>query len=461
MESHGPETALIARVLGEPGSPVRSIAPEPSRAGSDLDWDYLSERAVAHGLAPLLLREASALGWAVPAPARVQLEEATAYHSGRAMKCQFTLYRFLEVSARRSLATALLKGVALVGSAYPDPRLRAMDDIDLLVRAEDLALARAVGEEIGLGFGFRQLPAFYYRLMHFAAPMQADLATLVPLDLHWRLHSPALLLSDRIEHVWARRQTLSVYGFPTSVLDPADQWLHLVTHLWSHWGRTPTPSEAPETSALVDGPGVAVALKWVVDLVCTTSGLARDLAPKRLAERATEWSAEAEAAATLTLLRPLLARPGLAFADEVLAAVAGTVPASRHRRSEVSPQTGELVHPALGFRLGSFRRLPAWIFPPERHLRVVSGVGLGPAGTLTLLRIRAVHAARVVARASLAVALLPIAVLGRRLARRSREQRIRAARSPARVAELLRVFRKFEIAYAARFARGRSEIEGA
>jgi Uncharacterised nucleotidyltransferase len=458
METHAPEAAVIAWMLGQPGAPVRRVPRLPTGARPDLDWKYLCERAVEHGLAPLFLREARELALKVPAAALVRLEDAAEHCAGRAMKCQFTLYRFLAASARRSLATALLKGSALVGSLYRDPRIRAMDDIDLLVRSRDLALARSVGEEIGLGFGSYQLPAFYYRLIQFAAPLQADLEPLVPLDLHWRLHSPALLLTDRIGRVWKRRRMVSVYGFPTSVLDPADQWLHLATHFWSHWGRTPEPEDTPSPEALVAGPGIAVALKWVVDLVHATSGLARELAPRDLANRADEWCAGAEAVAALVLVRPLLAQLGSAFADDVLSALGSADPTNRRRREE-SPVLGERVHPALGFRIKALRRLPRWIFPPERYLRATSGIGLGRAGAIALPIIRAAHAARVLVRVALAVAALPVAVLGRRLAARSRAKRSRAARSPARVAEQLREFRAFEVAYAARFALDRSESQ--
>jgi len=194
--------------------------------------------------------------------------------------------------------------------------------------------------------------------------------------------------------------------------------------------------------------------------VRATRDLARESAPNELAARAAEWSAEAETAATLALLQPLIAPPALDFAREVAAAVADAAPARRGRRSGGSPQAGELVHPALGFRTGSLRRLPGWVFPSERYLRASSGIGRAPVGALTLLRIRVAHAARVLTRAALALALLPAALLGRRLAQRSRERRIRAARTPARVAELLRKFREFEVAYAARFVSNSSGGRG-
>jgi hypothetical protein len=317
------ENALIAGVLGEPGSPVRRPAPDPRAGGStpDWDWDYLCTRAKAHGLVPLLLRHLAGHGVGIPDPARARFAEVAAYCRGRARKCQFTLYRFLEVGARRGLASVLLKGSALVGTAYPDPQLRPMEDIDLMVRARDVALARAVGEEIGLGLASDQLPVFFNRLVHFSQPLRPDLDTLVPLDLHWRLHSPALLFTDRIEQVWTRRRLISVYGFPTAMLDPADQWLHLATHFWSHWGHTPSPEQAPEPAALVEATGVEAALKWVADLVFTTSRIAREIPAKTLSERAAEWSAQAETATTLALLGPLLAPDSSAFAQEVRRAV--------------------------------------------------------------------------------------------------------------------------------------------
>jgi hypothetical protein len=451
------ENALIAGVLGEPGSPVRRLAPDPNASGSGPDWDYLCTRAMAHGLAPLLLRDLAEHGVSIPDPARARFAEVAEYCRGRARKCQFTLYRFLEVGTRGGLETTLLKGCALVGTTYPDPQLRPMEDIDLLVRQDDVALARAVGEEIGLGLASDQLPVFFNRLIHFSQPLRPDLETLVPLDLHWRLHSPALLFTDRIEQVWARRRHLSVYGFPTATLDASDQWLHLATHFWSHWGHTPAPEQAPEPAALVEETGVEAALKWVADLVFTTSRIAREIPARTLSERASEWSAQAETSATFALLGPLLAPASSAFARDVLSGLEPPA-ASGFRRRSASLPSRQVADPALDFRLGSLRRLPAWIAPPERYFRAVAGLGPAEsAGVSTRLRLRIAHGARVLARIALAAAALPLAVAGRWLARRARSRRIRVSRSPARVAELLRKFSEFEIAYADRFAPGRRE----
>jgi hypothetical protein len=412
---------------------------------------------MAHGLVPLLLRQLAERGVGVPDPARARFAQVAEYCLGRARKCQFTLYRFLEVGARRGLPTILLKGCALVGTAYPDPQLRPMEDIDLLVREGDVALARAVGEEIGLGLASDQLPVFFNRLVHFSQPLRPDLETLVPLDLHWRLHSPALLFTDRIERVWARRQGLPVYGFPTATLDPPDQWLHLATHFWSHWGHTPAPEQAPQPAALVEETGVEAALKWVADLVFSTGRIARETPAKALSERAAEWSAQAETAATFALLEPLLAPESSAFARDVLARLGERV-APGGRRTIAALPSRQVADPALDFRLGSLRRLPAWIVPPERYFRAAAGLGpTQSTGVMTRVRQRVSHGARVLARIALAAAALPLAIAGRRLAKPGRSKRMRAARSPARVAELLRKFSEFEIAYAERFAAVRRE----
>jgi hypothetical protein len=137
----------------------------------------------------------------------------------------------------------------------------------------------------------------------------------------------------------------------------------------------------------------------------------------------------------------------------------GTVDPTSGRTHEAPPKSVGRFHPALGFRIEALRRLPRWIFPPQRYLRAISGIGPGRAGAIALPIIRAAHAARVLARVALAAAALPIAVLGRKLAARGRAKRSRAARSPARVAEQLREFRAFEVAYADRFALDRPESQ--
>src|SRR5262249_35804635 len=144
------------------------------------------------------------------AAASERLAELAAAAAVRAHRCQFTLYRFLQAAAAHELPTILLKGAALVSTAYSDPAGRHMIDIDVLVSPALVSRARAAAAKVGLGPAARALPAWFHRLVHFEQRLQPWLDGLVPLDLHWRLHSPALLLTVDGAALWRRRELCTV-----------------------------------------------------------------------------------------------------------------------------------------------------------------------------------------------------------------------------------------------------------
>lgn len=60
--------------------------------------------------------------------------------------------RWLDVVAREGIEVIVLKGFAVAHRLYPDPRLRAMGDVDLLVRRSDLSALVACLEAEGFRF---------------------------------------------------------------------------------------------------------------------------------------------------------------------------------------------------------------------------------------------------------------------------------------------------------------------
>ncbi|MGH7244438.1 MAG: nucleotidyltransferase family protein [Phycisphaerales bacterium] len=131
----------------------------------------------------------------------------------------------LEALHIEGILTMLLKGAALIPTAYLDVGTRAMDDLDLLVphdRARDamnVLLARGWKSE------FLNSEALIDSLhaCHFRHPKEGNL------DLHWHLmHSDCRAEADA--EFWNGRMPLRWEGFDTFVLQPADQLLHTCEH---------------------------------------------------------------------------------------------------------------------------------------------------------------------------------------------------------------------------------------
>lgn len=120
-----------------------------SLAGSVTDWAALLAEAEHHGIGPLLywhLRTASA-----PVPVEPwRLLQATYLRHRHANRVRLALLaQLLRACAEAHLEVRVVKGGALAHLLYPDPALRPMSDLDLLVRPADLPRARDILSSLG------------------------------------------------------------------------------------------------------------------------------------------------------------------------------------------------------------------------------------------------------------------------------------------------------------------------
>lgn len=210
------------------------------------DWDYLLRAANLHGVTPLLAPRLRALP---DVPDAVQAAIQTAYWRNhfRNRTLLDALRQVLRAADARGIAVIPLKGALLATRYYPDPALRPMSDLDLMVRAADLPaladLLRACGYasapvQPALVAAAHQNPLFAehrcvgtrdgvpilieYRAEPLA-PVRLDFAALdTPL---------ASALARHIEGMWARSGPGQIAGIPITRLAPEDLTLHVASHL--------------------------------------------------------------------------------------------------------------------------------------------------------------------------------------------------------------------------------------
>jgi len=115
----------------------------PPAAIPEEQWAELITLSLDHGLGGMLLWSLRQAGWANADEPRWQPLVDTARRNGR--------HSLLLERARRQAATALdgakipaiwLKGIGLASTHYPEPHLRPMVDLDVLVHSGQLAAAR-------------------------------------------------------------------------------------------------------------------------------------------------------------------------------------------------------------------------------------------------------------------------------------------------------------------------------
>ena len=136
------------------------------------------------------------------------------------------LDQVLVALSRAGVPVIVLKGAALGRELYPDPALRPMNDLDLLVQPSKLRIAMKALEICG----YQVLKSTYHVVLQ-GGPRQS-----VTIELHWNLIAAS---SDRMEKyldgVWKRAIPLNADDSPAFRMHPADCILYLCAHLiWQH-----------------------------------------------------------------------------------------------------------------------------------------------------------------------------------------------------------------------------------
>ena len=208
--------------------------------GGPMDWHALLTLARREGVAPLLfwqLRQAGLLG-AIPVWLAETLSRGYYATGAAAVVWQDQLQGLLPRCRQAGCPVLVLKGAVLADRCYATPALRAMQDIDLLVRPLDLpALHDLLGRQgyradDGQGSGSRRPGASSYLTTRYYRPTEGRG---LPFHVHTHLVNSTIPNSHLISGfpmapIWqaARRETLC--GEEALVLAPHHQLLHLAEH---------------------------------------------------------------------------------------------------------------------------------------------------------------------------------------------------------------------------------------
>lgn len=197
-----------------------------SALANGADLDRAAEVALSQRVSPLLWRALNAAGvagdgqrWA----AQLERDSARCHAQSR-----LSLPRIGQLAlaplAKAGCAPLVIKGASLAGR-YPDPALRPMDDVDLILPVDQIE----PGIAALVAAGWKRLPTPERR------PHEVDLTHALlpglPIDLHrslawWRTRANRLT-SD---HLWAARQPVTLYGAPVFGLPTELELVMLAAH---------------------------------------------------------------------------------------------------------------------------------------------------------------------------------------------------------------------------------------
>jgi hypothetical protein len=238
---------------GVPRSPTEALLIESARPRAATDatreivdlardrepqWAPTVTLATWHGLAPRLARSLVVSGatQSVPRDVDERLQSAYLATMARNLFLRSELQRVVEELRRRDVEVLLLKGAALVPLVHRDPGVRPMEDLDLLVRREDVARADEVIRSLGYvasasppvadtGHGSDRLR---FEPHHLPALVRPDGRATI--ELHHKLGSSGSASDFDAAGLWARAVPCSAGAIPCSRPSDEDLLAHLCLH---------------------------------------------------------------------------------------------------------------------------------------------------------------------------------------------------------------------------------------
>jgi len=196
-------------------------------------WDALLALAELHRAAPLLQACLSNSGVCPPEYGR-RLAERTRDAAMHSLAQGSGLVRVITQLRAAGFDPVALKGVVLAFHAYPQPQLRSLRDIDLLLPPDQVEHAQE--HLLASGDYQRARWAGHYDAGHsHQLPEILDRETGLVIELHHRLCAVGWS-GDRglTEKLWDEAETIEILGEPIRVPSPQSNFLHLVEHAAVH-----------------------------------------------------------------------------------------------------------------------------------------------------------------------------------------------------------------------------------
>ncbi len=165
------------------------------------EWEGIAAQAEAHGMAPLLYTHLKEAGVELPLTAKRELMGLYARHRHANRVRTRVLRDILGAYQSAGISALVLKGAALSHLVYPEPGLRPMSDVDILVPQPEVWRAQEVLAE--LGFDTPQPPGPMLPHRHLPAATLRRQGLSINVEIHHRL------LSDYFDN--ARAYVLSMF----------------------------------------------------------------------------------------------------------------------------------------------------------------------------------------------------------------------------------------------------------
>jgi len=202
-------------------------------ANNFTQWAEVPVLAEKQGLGPLLYWHLKAAGIAPPLGVKRQLQGLYLRHRHANQIRSQALAEILSAFAQADIPARVLKGAALAWLIYPEPGLRPMRDIDILVPANQAREAQQILQRLGFNAPLPD-PAQPLPDKHLALASRRDDGLQVSVELHHNLCHAFEPLSVTMADLTGPPLVFTVNGVPAQTLGPEDMLGHLSQHIAYH-----------------------------------------------------------------------------------------------------------------------------------------------------------------------------------------------------------------------------------
>lgn len=201
-------------------------------------WQKVYELGQENATTTLLYLNLKKYGWLEAVPADVLKKfEKQANKIEEANEARLKVARkLMQKFADRNIPCVILKGVLFGETIYKNPYYKKMNDLDILIRMDDLDAIYEVYEELEffsaaelLG-GKEKDPRKQEKFSHHCPPFfSRDLKCMI--GTHWGLITPMAPYNLDYDAIWSRVVDIEFQGIPAKSMAPEDNLHHLCVHL--------------------------------------------------------------------------------------------------------------------------------------------------------------------------------------------------------------------------------------
>ncbi|WFB37399.1 nucleotidyltransferase family protein [Kiritimatiellota bacterium B12222] len=268
-----------------------------------------------------------------------------------------------------------IKGPVLYEQSYRSLFPRRYEDLDLVVRPEQVDVTLQVLVEAGYRRPHHPLVEKALRRFHFHTPLVHMQPAMTKLELHWHLIDFTNLYRIQLGDLFDRHHRGDPDAGVLPHMEANDQLLYLALHVAKHGLQNIKALKQGRPLEWYLSRAAGNRLSWFLDLALNLQHHGDVLDPERLKQRMHAWHIADEVQSSLSLTEMIF--PGCG-AQRLLSQLdfkhaypeAGSQPAHKHQQQhDRLLSKGQEIQPTLIVRPARFIQLPAQLFPSPAKLQ--------------------------------------------------------------------------------------------